>query len=34
MTFPLVFFIFPVVFIVIFGPVALDLLTNWSGGPK
>lgn len=34
MTFPLVFFIFPVVFIVIFGPVALDLLTNWSGGDK
>lgn len=34
MTFPLVFFIFPVIFIVIFGPVALDLLTNWAGGGK
>lgn len=34
MTFPLVFFIFPTIFIVIFGPVALDLLTNWAGGGK
>ncbi|MEB3197240.1 MAG: type II secretion system F family protein [Candidatus Sericytochromatia bacterium] len=30
LSFPLVFFIFPVVFIVIFGPVALELFTNWS----
>jgi tight adherence protein C len=32
LTFPLVFFIFPVVFIVIFGPIVLDLMANWSGG--
>ncbi|MEB3284983.1 MAG: type II secretion system F family protein [Candidatus Sericytochromatia bacterium] len=31
LSFPLVFFIFPVVFIVIFGPVALELFTNWVG---
>lgn len=30
LSFPLVFFIFPVVFIVIFGPVALELFTNWT----
>ncbi len=32
LSFPLVFFIFPVVFIVIFGPVALELFTNWTAG--
>lgn len=32
LSFPLVLFIFPVVFIVIFGPVALELFTNWSAG--
>jgi Flp pilus assembly protein TadB len=31
LSFPLVFFVFPVVFIVIFGPVALELFTNWVG---
>jgi tight adherence protein C len=31
LSFPLVLFIFPVVFIVIFGPVALELFTNWTG---
>ncbi|HEY9720451.1 MAG TPA: type II secretion system F family protein [Oscillatoriaceae cyanobacterium] len=30
LTFPLVLFIFPVVFIVIFGPIALQLMANWS----
>ncbi|MFP5501415.1 MAG: type II secretion system F family protein [Candidatus Sericytochromatia bacterium] len=29
LTFPLVFFIFPTVFIVIFGPVVLDLMSNF-----
>lgn len=29
LTFPLVFFIFPTMFIVIFGPVVLDLMSNW-----
>lgn len=33
LTFPLVFFIFPTVFLVIFGPVALELFTNWTSGP-
>lgn len=33
LTFPLVLFIFPVIFIVIFGPVALELMANWTGGP-
>jgi tight adherence protein C len=32
LSFPLVFFIFPTVFIVIFGPVALELFTNWTAG--
>lgn len=32
LSFPLVLFIFPVVFIVIFGPVALELFTNWTAG--
>lgn len=32
LSFPLVFFIFPVMFLVIFGPVALELLTDWSRG--
>lgn len=31
LSFPLVFFIFPVVFIVIFGPVVLELFTNMAG---
>lgn len=31
LTFPLVFFIFPTMFIVIFGPVVLDLMSNWAG---
>lgn len=30
LSFPLVFFIFPVIFIVIFGPVGLELMTNWG----
>lgn len=32
LSFPLVFFIFPVMFLVIFGPVALELLTDWTRG--
>jgi tight adherence protein C len=31
LTFPLVFFIFPTMFIVIFGPVVLDVMSNWVG---
>jgi tight adherence protein C len=30
LTFPLVFFIFPTIFIVIFGPVGLELFVNWN----
>jgi Flp pilus assembly protein TadB len=33
LSFPLVFFIFPVIFIVIFGPVGLELYTNWQKPP-
>jgi pilus assembly protein TadC len=32
LTFPLVFFIFPTIFLVIFGPVALELITNMAAG--
>lgn len=30
LSFPLVFFIFPTIFIVIFGPVGLELFVNWN----